>query len=368
MKQQHVREALEHIGLLKDITVHPTLASNRIFEYRNKMEFSCSDKSWVLPEELDCPARQADFAIGLHVPGTYHKVIDIDECCIQPLLGNAILNDIREYIKQSGVPVYGIRSHSGYWRFVMLRHSVANDQWMVNLITAAENLDILKPLGDQLRTTYPEIVSVVNNITAKKAAIAVGDIEIPVSGETTLKEKVGKYIFEISSNSFFQTNTNGADQLYNIVRQYADLSGNEVVVDLYCGTGTISIFLSDQAREVIGMEINENALSDARRNCRLNRIVNCRFIQGDIKTNISGLTDKPDVMIIDPPRAGMHKKVVEQIRHMAPKKIVYISCNPATLARDLNMLKEGYMVKEVQPVDMFPHTYHIESVARLETV
>jgi len=364
-KQQHVKDALAHIGQLTDIPVHPTLPSERIYAYRNKMEFSCSDKRWVLPDELDCLPCQKEFAVGLHVPGIFHKVIDIDECWIQPPLGNAILNDIKDYIKNSGLPVYGLRSHEGFWRFAVLRHASVNNQWMVNLVTAEENLTVLRPLAERLRVKFPRIVSVVNNVTARKAAIAVGEREVLISGQATLKECIGKYVYEISSNSFFQTNTAGAKQLYDIVKRYAGLSGNEVVVDLYGGTGTIAIYLAESAKEIIGMEINEDAIADAHRNCRLNGIVNCRFIPGDIKDSLAGLACKPDVMVIDPPRAGMHPHVVKQILSKAPEKIVYVSCNPTTLARDLIFLKDTYSVREIQPVDMFPHTYHIESVARL---
>jgi len=366
IKRQHIVDALEHIGLFKDICVHPTRASNPIYGYRNKMEFSCSDKRWVLPQELNGATCEKDFALGLHVPGTFHKVIDIHKCWIQPELGNIILNDIRGYIQKSGFPIYGIRSHIGFWRFVMLRHASGNDRWMVNLVTSEENSQVLQPLADQLRANYPQIVSVVNNITRRKAAIAVGETEILLSGQPVLKENIGRFMFEISSNSFFQTNTRGAEQLYTIVKQYAGLSGNEVIVDLYSGTGTIAICLSNDAREIIGMEINENSVTDAWRNCRLNHITNCRFIQGDIKENLSRLTVKPDVMIIDPPRAGMHPQVVHHILNTAPERIVYISCNPTTLARDLRLMKDVYRIKEIQPVDMFPHTYHIESVVRLE--
>jgi len=366
VKQQHVVDALEHIGLLNPISVYPTLASDPIYGYRNKMEFSCSDKRWVLPHEMDDATCKRDFALGLHVPGTFNKVMDIEKCWIQPEFGNVILNHIRAYIQTSGLPVYSIRNHVGFWRFIMLRHASSHDQWMVNIVTSEENVPVLQPLADQLRSSYPQIVSVINNITTKKAAIAVGEREVVLSGQPVLKENLGRFTFEISSNSFFQTHTRGAEQLYTVVKQYADLSGNEIVVDLYSGTGTIAIFLSDDAREVIGMEINENSIKDALRNCRMNHISNCRFIQGDIRENLSKFMVKPDVMIMDPPRAGMHPKVVHQILTCAPERMVYVSCNPATLARDLKLMKDAYSVKEIQPVDMFPHTYHVESVARLE--
>jgi 23S rRNA (uracil1939-C5)-methyltransferase len=365
-KQQHVEESLKHIGNIHDATVHPATASPLIFEYRNKMEFSCSDRRWLLPDEMDQTDIDRNFAIGLHVSGTFYKVLDTRTCLLQPELGNPILDDVRTYIRNSDAPVYGLHSHVGFWRFLMLRHSVAYDQWMVNIVTATEDPDMVKPLSDQLMETYPQIVSVVNNVTSRKAGIAIGEREIPLSGLRCIKDKIGEFEFEISANSFFQTNTRGAERLYQTVKEYADLTAQETVVDLYSGTGAIAIYLSGSAKKVIGMEIAESAVTDAMNNCRLNGVSNCSFILGDIKEGLKKFTFRPDVMIIDPPRAGMHKDVVRRIIDMAPQRIVYVSCNPATMARDLDMLKDRYAALEVQPVDMFPHTYHIESVARLE--
>ena len=372
-KRQHVTDTLEHIAILEGITVHETLPSPNIFEYRNKMEFSFSDKRWLLPSEMkmddvETVSLEKDFALGLHVPGTFNKVLDIDACLLQPAEGNGILNDAKTFIKESEFPVYGLKSHEGFWRFLMLRHSSYYDQWMVNIITASENIPAIKELADYLRGKYPKIVSVINNISSRKAGIAVGEYEICVSGNAAINDRIGNYEFEISANSFFQTNTRGADNLYGIVKRYADLSGRETVFDLYSGTGTISIFLSDLCERVIGFEMVESAVSDAEKNCLTNNILNCEFIAGDIKESLKTATQKPDVMIIDPPRVGMHKDVVAQILEIGPEKIIYVSCNPATLARDAAMMKERYVVKEIQPVDMFPHTFHIECVARLEKI
>jgi 23S rRNA (uracil1939-C5)-methyltransferase len=365
-KRQHVIDALEHIALIKGVPVHPAIPSNLIFGYRNKMEFSCSDRRWLLPDEMGREDIDTGFALGLHVPGTFHKVLDTRACLLHPAMGNDILDDVRTFMKNSDIPVYGLRSHSGFWRFLMLRHSVAYDQWMVNIITAAEDRETVMPLANLLMDKYPKIVSVINNITSRKAGVAIGEYEIPLAGMSCLRDKIGSFEFEISANSFFQTNTRGAECLYETVKNYAKLSGCETVVDLYSGTGTIAICLSDAAKEVIGMEIVESAVADANNNCRLNRVSNCRFVLGDIKNSLSQISSRPYVMIIDPPRAGMHKDVVKQVIEMNPARIVYVSCNPATMARDLGMIKENYRVLEIQPVDMFPHTYHIESVARLE--
>ncbi len=365
-KFKHVKESLSHIGMIKDVPVQPTLRSDQIWGYRNKMEFSCSDRRWLLPQEMSTDCDDPGFALGLHVPGTYHKVLDTRACLLQPDTGNSILNDVRAFMKQSGAPPYGLRSHVGFWRFLVLRHSAAYNQWMVNIVTASEDRQIVQPLADTLMDTYPEIVSVINNITSRKAGIAFGEYELLLAGTSTLKDKIGPFEFEISSNSFFQTNTRGALRLYDTVKEYASLSGKEVVLDLYSGAGTIAIYLSDSAKTVIGLELNPQAVVDAENNCRLNHIGNCRFISGDIKHCLSAVNVKPDVVIIDPPRAGMHKNVVKQILDLSPAKIVYVSCNPSTMARDLFILKDSYRVSTVQPVDMFPHTFHIESVAKLK--
>jgi 23S rRNA (uracil1939-C5)-methyltransferase len=364
-KRQHVQEALAHIGGIHDVRVHPTIASDRIFGYRNKMEFSCAERRWLLPEEMGRDDVDTGMALGLHVPGTFYKVLDIEACLLQPDLGNAILSDVRQYIRNSPLPVYGLRSHEGFWRFLVLRHSAALDQWMVNIVTASENAAQVQPLADQLFQKYDRVVSVVNNITARKSGVAVGEREIRLCGQAVIVDQIGDCAFELSANSFFQTNTLGARRLYDTAKEYAGLTGAERVVDLYCGAGTIAIYLADGAREVIGLELVESAVADARRNGLRNGVENCRFMAGDIRDTLARVDVPPEVMIIDPPRAGMHQDVVAQVLAMAPERIVYVSCNPATLARDIALLKEAYQVIEVQPVDMFPHTFHIESVAKL---
>jgi 23S rRNA (uracil1939-C5)-methyltransferase len=364
-KRQHVAESLEHIGRIQGVVVHPTIASDPIFGYRNKMEFSCSDRRWLLPHEMGTEGINTDFALGLHVPGTFYKVLDTSACLLQPELGNAILDDVRSCIKQSPKPVYGLRSHVGFWRFVMLRHSVAYDQWMVNLVTAAPDRRMLLPLAERLRTTYSNIVSVVNNVTARKAGVAIGEFEETIAGQSHLSDCIGAFEFDISANSFFQTNTRGARRLYEVVKKYAALDGSQTVLDLYSGTGTIPIVLSDAAQRITGIEIIETAVSDAKKNCTKNEILNCEFIKGDIKDCLAAVSRRPEVLIIDPPRAGMHKDVVQQVLNLGSDRIVYVSCNPATLARDLALLTDGYRIQEVQPVDMFPHTYHVEAVAKL---
>jgi 23S rRNA (uracil1939-C5)-methyltransferase len=365
-KQQHVKESFEHIALIKDVPVLQTLTAQKRFGYRNKMEFSCATRRWLMPHELGRDDIAAGMAIGLHVPGTFHKVLDIEACLLQPNVGNEILSDVRRYIQSSAMPVYGLRSHEGYWRFLVLRHSEKYDHWMVNIVTSAPARDQIQPLADSLVEKYPQIASVINNISGKKAAVAVGEHEVLLAGQEKISEGIGPFEFELSANSFFQTNTQGAKLLYETVKRYAGLSGRETVVDLYCGAGTISIFLAMEANHIIGLEASPSAVKDANRNCLKNGIDNCRFISGDVRFTLPQLDVRPDVMIIDPPRAGMHEDVVQQLMVLEPRRIVYVSCNPATLARDMLLLKNKYRVVQVQPVDMFPHTYHIETVALLD--
>lgn len=364
-KKRHVTESIEHIGGLKDVCIKDVIPSDHIYEYRNKMEFSCSSKRWLLPWELENEDIKKDFGIGLHVPGTFDKVIDIKQCEIMPNKGNEILEDVRAFIKKSDLSAYHLRTHEGFWRFLMLRHSQAYDTWMVNIVTTQKKRNIVQELADLLAHKYPEIESIMNNITDSKSGVSTGKEEISLYGKDYITEKLGEFTFKISANSFFQTNTKSCEKLYSKVSEYAALTGKEVVLDLYSGTGTIPIWLSGQAKMVMGIEIVKSAVVDAIKNAALNKIENCEFLEGDIKDVLPGLKQKPDVMIIDPPRVGMHKDVVGQVLSISPEKIVYVSCNPATLARDLEMLAPKYEIKEVQPVDMFPHTYHIESVALL---
>ncbi len=364
-KRDQVRESMTRIGTIEDILVHDTIPSEKTYGYRNKMEFSFSDRRWLMPEEFEEEDEEIGFGLGLHVPGTFYKVLDVDECLLQHDTGNHILREVKRYVRESDAPVYGLRSHNGFWRFLTLRYSTASDEWMVNLVTSEERADVTAPLAESLSHRFGNIRTVVNNINTRKAAIAVGEREKILLGEGYIRDRVGPFIFQISANSFFQTNSAGAEKLYEKVAEYAGLSGSETVLDLYCGTGTISIFLSARAKEVTGMEIVESAILDAERNCRENNVDNCRFILGDIREKLPELGLKPDVVVIDPPRAGMHKDVLAGVMEMATDRIVYVSCNPTTMARDIGWMAEMYEVVEIQPVDMFPHTYHIEAVARL---
>ncbi len=392
-KRGHIKEAMARIGSLPDVRVLDVIPSEKQYAYRNKMEFSFSDHRWFLPHEYEARQGEAprpqgtatysaeaasagkveseakpserDFALGLHVPGTFYKVIDVEACLLQNETGNKILQAVRKYVRDLGVPVYGLRSHQGFWRFLTLRHSAHVDEWMVNLVTSGERRDVVEPLAEVLGRGIRNIKTVVNNISSRKASIAVGEREIVLSGDGTIQDRIGPFSFQISANSFFQTNSLSAEKLYGTVVEYAELKGSEWVLDLYSGTGTIPIFLSRQAMAVVGMEISPSAILDAQTNCEANGVENCQFVSGDIRERLATLKLKPDVLIIDPPRAGIHKDILPEVMALGTGRLVYVSCNPATMARDMAKLYQDYDVVEIQPVDMFPHTYHIEAIAKL---
>lgn len=364
-KKEQVKDSLEHIGGLKDAVVRDVILSDNSFGYRNKMEFSFSDRRWFLPHELDRRETEGDFALGLHVPGTFNKVIDMEACLLQGETGNRILREVKEYVKDCGIPVYGLKSHEGFWRFLAIRYSTAFDEWMVNVITSEERPEVVRPLSDILSRRIEQIKTVVNNINGREASIAVGEREIILAGKGYIKDRIGPFTFQVSANSFFQTNSLSARKLYQKVVDYAEPKGSEMALDLYSGTGTIPIFLATEVQAITGMEISKSAVLDARKNCKVNGIDNCRFVWGDIRERLVDVTYKPDILIIDPPRTGMHKEVLAQVLALSPERIIYISCNPATMARDIGQMIRDYELIEIQPVDMFPHTYHIEAVAKL---
>jgi 23S rRNA (uracil1939-C5)-methyltransferase len=363
-KKDHVAESLMHIAGMGPVTVHDPIPSPDVYGYRNKMEFSFSDRRWLLPEEFDGNPAGADFALGLHVPGTFNKVIDIDRCLLQNDHGNRLLEEAKRCALESGLPAYGLKSHEGFWRFLTLRHSRADDNWMVNIITSEENPRAMDRMQFALKETG-RVKTVVNGMTSRRSGVAVGESRKILMGEGFLIDRIGPFSFRISPDSFFQVNPPAAEMLYGVVEKYAELDGGTNVLDLYSGTGTIPIFLSPKAASVTGIEMTREAVDDAAQNCSMNGVDNCRFLCGDTGEVLAHLNAGPDVLVIDPPRAGMHKDVISRILEMLPGRIVYVSCNPATLARDLAVLSTAYELRDVQPVDMFPHTFHIETVVSL---
>ncbi|UCG12157.1 MAG: 23S rRNA (uracil(1939)-C(5))-methyltransferase RlmD [Deltaproteobacteria bacterium] len=375
-KRDLVWECLAHIGNVSEDLVLPTLPSPEIYYYRNKMEFSFANRRWLQPEELELsrPDKPRDFALGLHVKGFYDRVLDIEECHLQNPLSVAIVKQVRRFVLASGLASYNTRDHTGFWRFLVVRDSKHNGEILVELITASHRRaeTVVAQLASGLQAKIPQVSTLVHGISGKKAQIASAETQEVIFGRGHLEEQLGELRFRVSPEAFFQTNSKGAKILLEEVAAGCSLSGSELVWDLYCGTGTIAIGLAKEARKVIGFELVDQALADARVNVRLNRVDNCAFVSGDMKTLLSKpapLIDRcgrPDVVVTDPPRAGMHPSVVNSLVALGPARMVCVSCNPATLARDLKMMTEKYRLLRVQPVDLFPHTPHIEAVAVLE--
>lgn len=380
-KRQHVVDALERIGGFQDVAVNPTLGSPEEFFYRNKMEFSFGDK-WLTKEELEMrdrkQATQHDsplFALGLHMPERFDKVLDIEECYLQSERSHTIVNAVREFCLSRDLSIYSTFTHTGYLRNLVIRESRRTGELMVNLVTSEDNAELMQSLCALLLARFPAITTIVNNITNRKSQVAIGDYEKVYHGSGVVTERIGEQTYRVSANSFFQTNTQQAERLYDTVVQLGRLTSEDIVYDLYSGTGTIALHIAGKVKEVVGIEVMESAIEDARKNASMNQAVNCTFVLGDLKDKLTHDTTwlshyaKPTVIVIDPPRSGMHEKAVLEIARLQPERIVYVSCNPATQARDLKLLcsKAPYRVIAVQPVDMFPHTSHIENVVALST-
>jgi 23S rRNA (uracil1939-C5)-methyltransferase len=308
-------------------------------------------------------------AVGFHVPRIFDKVIDIEQCHLMDDVNNLIRNSIRSFARENDFSFYDIKQHTGWLRNIIIRNCTTGEL-MVNVCLGYEDDDNMKKLFDHLLAVVPGITTLLYTIN-KKWNDSIHDLEPQVySGKGFVIEQLGAYQFKIGPKSFFQTNTSQANKLYEITREFAGLTGKEVLYDLYCGTGSIGIFVSDLAKKVIGVEVIAAAIEDAKENAALNNIQHASFFAGDVidicNDAFFETHGRPDVVITDPPRAGMHEKLVNKLLEIAAPKIVYVSCNTATQARDLALLSEKYAIKKIQPVDMFPHTHHIESVALLE--
>jgi 23S rRNA (uracil1939-C5)-methyltransferase len=373
-KRQHVVDALERIGGFQGIDVRPTLGCDQPYYYRNKMEFSFGQR-WLSREEMAAGHNPATnnplFALGLHLPGRFDRVLDLDECWLQSELSVRIVNHLRRFTLAHQLTIYSTFTHEGFLRNLVIRQSKQTNEVMVNLVTRDDRPDLMTTLTAALLADFPEITTVCNNITERKSQVALGDRERVYHGPGYINERIGTRLYRISANSFFQTNTLQAERLYDTVRAYGRLTPTDIVYDLYSGTGTIALHIADHVRSVIGVESTPAAVEDAHRNAAVNGVGNCRFLLGDLRgvlareKDLVGESGTPDVIILDPPRAGMHEDVVRSVMNLLPKRIVYVSCNPATQARDLKMLAEKYRITDGQPVDMFPHTFHIENVVAL---
>ena len=360
------------IGGFTELNIEEIIPSEKTFFYRNKMEFSFSKIRWLTLDEINSDEKiDRDFALGLHIPRIFDKVLDINECFLQSEESNKILNFTREFFKSRETSIYSTKNHKGYLRNLVIRQSQHFDELMVNLVTSEENDELMSEYCEGLKKEVPQITTIINNINLKKANVAIGDYEKIFFGDGFINDKIGKFSFRVSANSFFQTNTLQAENLYKIALDFADLSEDEIVYDLYSGTGTISIYASEKAKEVYGFENVQSSISDAKQNAELNNIGNVRFYEANLYKPMLPIVKekklpKPDVVIVDPPRNGMHKNTVADVLGLSPDKIVYVSCNPATQARDVKLLVEGgYKLMKMKPVDMFPHTFHIENVCLL---
>ena len=372
-KQQQVTDNLTRIGKVKLPEISPILGSKHIYAYRNKLEFTFADRKWLSWDEIHAAGGldQIDntYGLGFHITNCFDKVLDIEECHLMPDINNRIRNGIRRFARDHAMTFYNEHTHQGQLRTLILR---ANHKGEIMLI-----LSFGEPLDDNgfallkwLHSEFPEIVSL-QYVVNTKYNDTIGDLDIQVFfGADHIMEEMEGLQFKVGPKSFYQTNTEQAYELYKVARDFAELTGEELVFDLYTGTGTIANFVAKQAKQVIGIEYVPEAIEDAKVNAKLNLLDNTLFFAGDMKDilNEDFITQygRPDVIITDPPRAGMHEDVVKTILFAEPKRIVYVSCNPATQARDLALLDEKYEVTKVQPVDMFPHTQHVENVVQLQ--
>lgn len=372
-KQQQVTDNLTRIGKVKLPEISPILGSKHIYAYRNKLEFTFADRKWLSWDEIHAAGGldQIDnaYGLGFHITNCFDKVLDIEECHLMPDINNRIRNGIRRFARDHAMTFYNEHTHQGQLRTLILR---ANHKGEIMLI-----LSFGEPLDDNgfallewLHSEFPEIVSL-QYVVNTKYNDTIGDLDIQIFfGADHIMEEMEGLQFKVGPKSFYQTNTEQAYELYKVARDFAELTGEELVFDLYTGTGTIANFVAKQAKQVIGIEYVPEAIEDAKVNAKINRLNNTLFFAGDMKDILNedfiAQYGRPDVIITDPPRAGMHEDVVKTILFAEPKRIVYVSCNPATQARDLALLDEKYEVTKVQPVDMFPHTQHVENVVQLK--
>lgn len=371
-KTETVRNALEKIGGFSGLDIPPAVKSTEEYYYRNKMEFSFSDEKWLTDEDMD--KEREKFALGLHIPKFHTKILDIEECFLQSKISANIVNFSREFFKSREVSIYSTKKHEGYLRFLVIRQGKNTDDLMINLITYDYDGPLINEYAAQLRDNFPQVSTFINSFTQSKAQVAfAADFRI-IFGNGFITEKLNNgrrdFVFKISPNSFFQTNTHQGEKLYSIAAEFGDFNQGDTVLDLYCGTGSISIFISDIVKEVLGVELIGESIESAEENAQLNGISNVKFITSDIKDFLNDFehTARFSKVIVDPPRSGLHPDICKILGRTEFEKIVYISCNPSTQARDLAIITENgkYEIGRIQPVDMFPQTYHTENVVELK--
>jgi 23S rRNA (uracil1939-C5)-methyltransferase len=367
-KQKQIEDNLKRIGKVELPEIQQIIGVKEIYFYRNKLEFTFSNKKWLTKTEMSNNEQNMN-GVGFHIPGMFDKVLDIKKCWLQNDISNQIRNEIRHYAFANHLTFFDLRNQVGFLRTLMIR-STTIGELMVVLVFFYEDKILINNILEHLKTIFPQITSLLYVVNSKRND-TITDQEICVFyGNPSIFEEMEGLRFKIGAKSFYQTNSRQAYELYKIVRNFAQISDNELVYDLYTGTGTIANFVAKTAKKVIGIEYVPEAIEDAKKNAEINGINNAFFFAGDIKYVLNQRFiehhGKPDIIITDPPRAGMHGDVIKQILFCEPKKIVYVSCNPATQARDLQMMDEKYKVTVVQPIDMFPHTHHVENVVKLE--
>jgi 23S rRNA (uracil1939-C5)-methyltransferase len=368
IKQQTVFNALKHIGNLNNLQIKNTLASDETYFYRNKLEFTFTAERWLTSEEIERNPSPDKNGLGFHVPGRFDKIFDVTKCWLQPDLSNSIRNFVKTYALNNSISFFDLKNKKGILRNLIIRNSNTGE-WMVILQIHDYDEKKISHLMNTLQNSFPEISSLYLVINTKGNE-TFSDLPLQLwSGKTHLTEKMNQIMFRIGPKTFFQTNSKQALTLYNLVERLANVKPTDTVYDLYTGAGTIANFIAKKAYKVIGIEYINQAVEDAKTNSKINNIHNTFFYSGDLKKVLNNefvrQNGKPNVIITDPPRAGMDKEVIQQILTIEPEKIIYVSCNPSTQARDLNILKEKYNLIEVWPVDMFPQTHHCESVALL---
>jgi len=370
-KRRQVQELLHRIGGFPDAEVLPVLPAERTYHYRNKMEFTFSPGRWLTREEIDSGRPiERSLALGLHVPERFDKVLDLEICHLQDPPSAEIVNRVRRLAQERDWTAYDTREHTGYLRNLIIRNSRATGELMVALVTNGSAPDRMEEVKNLLVSCFSEVSTFVNIVNTTRSPSPVGE-QIVYHGEGMISDRIGDISFRIGPTTFFQPNTEQAAKLYQAVRGFASLDGSQRVLDLYCGTGGISLFLAAGARSILGVENHAPSVELALANARRNNIFNCDFMVADAAASLPELGDragKPDLVILDPPRSGVHPQLYRKLEALAAPRLVYVSCNPATQARDLKELSGFYRLRAVQPVDMFPQTYHIESVVLMERV
>lgn len=376
-KQKQVTDNLTRIAKIELPPIAPIIGAEQTERYRNKMEYTFATRKYIPTEEF---RRMKDSGVnfdnqpgaaGFHVRGFFDKVVEIDTCHLQEEPTNLIRKTIAAFAIEQGLPFYDIKRHEGWIRNLLIRTSTTGEL-MVNVVIAYEDEPHRIQLLDLLLEKFPKITTLLYTINSKKNDSLHDQEPVTYFGKGYIIEKLENLQFKISPKSFFQTNTRQAEKLYAVTREFAELDGSQLVYDLYCGTGSIGLFVSHQAKKLVGVEVVEDAIKDAKENAELNKVKHASFFAGDVidicDDAFFATHGKPDVVITDPPRAGMHEKLIRKLLEMAAPTVVYVSCNPATQARDLGLLSERYKVTRIQPVDMFPHTLHIENVVQLKLI